>query len=241
MSDSGSKGPGGPKNSPVGLKVTGTPGPGPFRIPSEKDRIVKLFENLPRTPVIKSPVIRGAAIGLTKKALPPEPILPLERPQAVAKCEETQNPREVVRALLGYGIGIARRALLFYPSGHALKGIEGIGSSISPESVPSIELDLAKPSVFRNFTYGAACYLGPVPRTDTNDLFVRLTGGERPAGALIVPVLAGDRAANLLYLDNGQAKDIEADMGELLLLTAAAGKAYERIISARRGVRKEGL
>ncbi len=227
MSETGSKPAGGPKPPPL------TTGSSHFRIPSEKDRIVKLFENLPRAPVLKRPESKLKTPA--KKEPPPEPIQPLGREAAMKKCEAAKTPREVVQALLGYGAGAAKRVVIFFPRGHRLKGLDGAGDGISRSSIATLDLDLDKPSVFRNFTYGAACYLGPMPRTETNDAFVRIAGAQRPAGALIVPVLAGDRAANLLYLDNGHAREIETDLGDLLLLTTAAGKAYERIIRQRRG------
>ncbi len=205
----------------------------PFRIPSEKDRIVKLFENLPRAPVLKRPDLKPRA-----SAKAPEPIRLMDREAAVKQCEQASDPRQVVLALLGYGTKAAKRAILFYPKGHMLYGLDGAGDGFARASIPSLGFDLDKPSVFRNFIHGAACYLGPMPRSDVNDSFVKLTGGQRPAGALIVPVLAGDRAANLLYLDNGHARETDTDLGELLLLTVAAGKAYERIIRSRRAAPK---
>lgn len=235
MSEKGSRPAGGPP-TPSASGSTG-----PFRIPSEKDRIVRLFENLPRTPVLKRPESRtGTAVRKPPPAL--KPVIPLDRDTSLEKCGQATDPHEIVAALLGYGIGIARRALLFYPKGHRMKGIDGAGDGIIRAAVPDMELDLDKPSVFRNFAYGTALYLGPMPRTEANDAFVKMVGSQRPAGALIVPVLAGDRAANLFYLDNGHAKDIEADLADLLILTTAAGKAYQRIIQQRRapGAKREG-
>jgi hypothetical protein len=199
------------------------------------------IEDLGPEPVEPGPSAAGqAAAG----APPPPPDLELDRSapphwtfdQARAAIAAARSRDELVLVILRYARDFFEFAALFAVTRDAVAGHDALGSGEDARDLcRGTAIYTSDPGIFRTVIDTRAPYLGPVAGGLSGNEAI-LTGLDRrsPRTVLVCPVLLRDRAACILYADNGEAPVSARRLGDLLLFMASIGPSFERVIRARK-------
>jgi hypothetical protein len=211
-------------NEMYARKREDAPRPEPVKAETEEDlpEIELLEELLPEAEVVAEP-----------EAPPPE-LSPLSFDEAVRALDGVVHREAIAQTVLRYARSKFKRAVLLTVRGAVADGWEGIGTGLTPQRVKAIRIRLGVPSVFETVVSAQAHYLGPMLKTEENLRFLKALAGGAPKGVFLIPILVGGRVVNVLYADNGRGGQVDADVGELLILAAKIAKSYDALLARRR-------
>lgn len=173
---------------------------------------------------------------LSAKSEVTEPVLdasPLSFDQAVREIAQADGREAVARAVLRYARSRAARAVLLAVQGNVALGWDAVGEDLSPEVARRIAFPLTSPSAFRLVRQSRSHYIGPLGPEPGNVRFLKLAGKKWPASAVLLPVLFRGRVVYVLYVDNGHRKHVDADVGELLILSQNITRSMESLVSRK--------
>jgi len=178
----------------------------------------------------------------------PEPELDRSAPphwtleQARAAAAAAGSRDELVLVALRYARDFFEFAALFAVTRDAVAGHDALGpQEDAREQCRGTAIYTSDPGIFRTVIDTRAPYLGPVaPGLSGNEAILTGLGRGNPRTVLVCPVVLRDRAACLLYADNGEAPVSARRLGDLLLFLATLGAAFERVIRERKARRERG-
>lgn len=150
--------------------------------------------------------------------------------EAIDRLGKVENRDELSQVVLAFALGYFKRAGLFLTRHDTAMGWDGMGGSVNRNGVQSIMLPLNAPSIFKTVYDTQAFYLGAVPKTQLNDRFLKLMGGEKPNNVFLIPILFKGKVVNILYGDNGDGQNVPFDISDLLILTPKIPQAFEDLI-----------
>lgn len=163
---------------------------------------------------------------------------PLAFAEAQRRLADVHDRDEIALIVLRSCLTLFRRALLFTVNRDAAVGWDAVGGNLADVNVDvkSIKLPLREkelPSIFKLARDSRAHFLGPLPRETMNILFLKLTGGQIPKSALVVPILVKGQVVNLLYCDNGHGEQVTTDIGDVLVIAQHIARSYEALLAER--------
>lgn len=150
--------------------------------------------------------------------------------EARQRLLEVDDRDELSRIVLSFAHSYFKRSALFITRLGKVVGWYGMGDGINATMVKSVMLPLDEPSVFKSVFDSQAFFLGAVPETKYNDLFLNAIGGEKPQSAFLIPILFKGQVVNILYGDNGDGQPAPFDISDLLILAPKVPLAFEQLI-----------
>ncbi|MDT8318449.1 MAG: hypothetical protein RQ824_10755 [bacterium] len=150
--------------------------------------------------------------------------------EARQRLSEVDDRDELSRIVLSFAHSYFKRSALFITRLGKVVGWYGMGDGINATMVKSVMLPLDEPSIFKTVFDSQAFFLGAIPQTNYNDLFLKAIGGEKPQSAFLIPILFNGRVVNILYGDNGEGQPAPFDISELLILAPKVPLAFEQLI-----------
>jgi hypothetical protein len=171
---------------------------------------------------------------------PEEPAAPPDRSapprwtyeEARAALAAARSRDEVVLVALRYARDFFEFASLFAVTRDAVAGHDALGTDdAARELCRGTAIYTDDPGLFRTVIEARSPYLGPVVReaSGTDAILGGLARGT-PRTVFVYPVLLRDRPVCVVYADNGDAPASPRRLGDLLLLLAGVGAAFERVI-----------
>lgn len=159
---------------------------------------------------------------------------------AQAAMAASRHRDEVVLAVLRYARDFFEYASLFAVTRDAVAGHDALGATDEErERVRAFAVWASDPGIFKTVIETRSPYLGPVsPEIPGNEPILTALGRGSPRTALVHPVLLRDRVVCVVYADNGEAPVSARRLGDLAVLLAAIGPAFERIIRDRKKTRR---
>ena len=150
--------------------------------------------------------------------------------EARQRLLEVDDRDELSRIVLSFAHSYFKRSALFITRLGKVVGWYGMGDGINATMVKSVMLPLDEPSIFKSVFDSQAFFLGAVPETKYNDLFLNAIGGEKPQSAFLIPILFKGQVVNILYGDNGDGQAAPFDISDLLILAPKVPLAFEQLI-----------
>ncbi|MEW6068231.1 MAG: hypothetical protein AB1610_08075 [Nitrospirota bacterium] len=141
-----------------------------------------------------------------------------------AAFAEIKDREEIAGILINETHKIANRVALFIVKGNKIAGWKARGITVEGFAVTGEEIPLFS-EVLRTKNY----YRGPVLNIKGNEPFIRILSGT-PQDALLMPIALRDRLVAFIYVDNGNASVLNANISYLSKLTSMAALAFEIII-----------
>jgi len=154
--------------------------------------------------------------------------------QTMDKLNEVTDREELSNVVLRFALSYFKRAALFITRGGIAMGWDGLGGTLNTRAIQGIMIPLNSPSIFRTVHDSMSFYLGSIPGTPLNERFLKLTGGEKPRSAFLIPVLFKGKVVNILYGDNGDGRDAPTDISDLLILAPRIPQAFETLIRKKK-------
>ncbi|HYD39713.1 MAG TPA: hypothetical protein VEB43_02705 [Anaeromyxobacter sp.] len=187
----------------------------------------------------EAPAARGA---VPQPGIPPEPAPDRTAPprwtlaEARAALASARSRDEVVVTALRYARDFFEFAALFAVTRDAVAGYDALGvEEDARDRCRGTAIYTSDPGIFRTVIDTRAPYLGPVAGGQSgNEAILSGLGRATPRTVLVAPVVLRDRAVCVVYADNGEAPVSARRLGDLLLLLATVGNAFERLIRERK-------
>ncbi|MCM2332460.1 MAG: general secretion pathway protein GspE [Anaeromyxobacteraceae bacterium] len=220
--------------------VTPLPAPpqGPAPAPGEVPPLtLEVLSELTARPGHQPPLSLELPELLSSRPSAPEAAEPsaLSFADAVRFLEGVGDRETIARTVLRYARSRFARAVLLTVRRGEVHGWAGLGGGLTADAVLRLRLPLGVPGAVDTVVATRAPFVGPLQKTWSNIRLLKGLGGGVPGSALLVPVLALGRVVNVLYVDAGRGKLVDAsDLGELLILAARISKSYDDL--ARRAV-----
>jgi hypothetical protein len=174
---------------------------------------------------------------------PPEPIqtteelvleldqeTPLSFDEAVERLQGVSDRNEIAKVVLRYAHSVFERTALFTVNSGFVAGWMGLGEGLGVEALRPFALPVEEPSVFSFVVKNKAHFIGPLQSHKANGAWVKATGRQLPKSVAVFPVMVRRRVVNLLYGDKGHGKNVDADVGNLLILAQRIADSYEALL-----------
>lgn len=158
---------------------------------------------------------------------------------ALKVMASTDQRGAVADAILGFAARLFDVAALCLVRDHMAVGWKGFGPGIDDDRVEALLIPLEMPSIYQLSVRSRELFRGHAFPAALHDHVFKVLRCHAPLYSIVVPVAIGQRVVNLLYAhkrDGGDLTDEEALA--LRQLTAGAGEAYVRLISASKAQRK---
>lgn len=154
--------------------------------------------------------------------------------EARQRLSEVDDRDELSRVVLSFAHSYFKRSALFITRFEKVVGWYGMGDGIDANMVKSVMLPLDEPSIFKTVFDSQAFFLGAIPETKYNNLFLKAIGDEKPQSAFLIPILFKGQVVNILYGDNGEGQPAPFDISELLILAPKVPQAFEQLIMKKK-------
>lgn len=142
---------------------------------------------------------------------------------------EVKETEEIAGILIQASYKIAARVAVFIIKGGKIMGWKARGISIENFALAEKEVMGEEYSLFSDVLKRKSYYRGPVMNIKGNELLIKVLSGT-PQDALLMPINIRDKVIALLYVDNGNASVLNANVGYLSKLASMAGIAFEIIL-----------
>lgn len=142
---------------------------------------------------------------------------------------EAGDRDEVARLLIGFlGQEFRRSALLLVKDQSAI-GWKAMADKITVTEFHQFSVPFDEASVFKTVVDSKGFYLGPLPRTPYNSLFLQEMGGDLPDMAVLVPIMLAGRVVGVIYADGGN-EPISNKVLDLQMLATKTAMAFEILV-----------
>lgn len=190
---------------------------------------------------------RKKAPAEEKPAPAPEPEVILDLEEIAGEAPEAEEPGHLSLDAVARRLGNAvsrddiadlaiawtgsrfRQAALFVVRGESASGWRGMAEGRLLPDFARVHIPLAEPSVLKTVAESRSWFLGPLPRSPFNSLFLRELGGEVPSTALLLPLLMMGRTIAVLYVD-GDDGVLRKNLQNLQNLVVKMVMAFEILI-----------
>lgn len=122
-----------------------------------------------------------------------------------------------------------RQTALFLVRGESALGWRGMAEGRLLPAFERLRIPLAEPSALKTVAESRSWFLGPLPPSPFNSLFLRELGGEIPPTALLLPLLMMGRTIAILYVD-GEDAVLRKNLQNLQNLVIKMVMAFEILI-----------
>ncbi len=178
----------------------------------------------PAAPKAPSPGKPVAAVSA------PPPVEEIADAETVSdNLAEARNRDDILDTLADFLAYEFPRSAVLLVRGDMALGWRGTIDGKPLKDFDQMRLPLAEPSVLKTVAESRAFYLGPIPRTPFNSVFLQEIGGKVPDSALLVPLQMMGRVVGIIYAD-GQGIDLGERLFEVQKLTAKAAMAFEILV-----------
>ncbi len=165
------------------------------------------------------------------------PLLTLD--VALAVMASTDQRGAVADAIVGYAASIFDVAALCLVRDHLAVGWKGFGPGLDDDRIEALLIPLEMPSIYQLAERSREMFRGHAFPAALHDHVFKVLRCHAPLYSVVAPVTIGPRVVNLLYGHKRDGGDlVEQEILGLRHLTAAAGEAYVRLISASKAQRK---
>jgi hypothetical protein len=165
------------------------------------------------------------------------PLLTLE--VALAVMASTDQRGAVADAMMGYAASIFDVAALCLVRDHLAVGWKGFGPGLEDDRIEALLIPLEMPSIYQLAERSREMFRGHAFPAALHDHVFKVLRCHAPLYSVVAPITIGQRVVNLLYGHKRDGGDlVEQEIVGLRQLTAAAGEAYVRLISASKAQRK---
>lgn len=145
-----------------------------------------------------------------------------------AAFTEVKEPEEVAGLLIQEAYRIAQRVALFSVKGKKIVGWKARGLDVTGFSITEEES-----SIFSEVMRNKSHYRGPVLNIKGNKPLISILSGT-PQDVLLTPINIREKIVALLYIDNGNAAVLDANVSYLSKLASMAAIAFEILILRKR-------
>lgn len=142
---------------------------------------------------------------------------------------EVKETEEIAGILIQASYKIAARVAVFIIKGGKIMGWKARGINIENFALAEKEVMGEEYSLFSDVLKRRSYYRGPVMNIKGNELLIKVLSGT-PQDALLMPINIREKVIALLYVDNGNASVLNANVGYLSKLASMAGIAFEIIL-----------
>jgi hypothetical protein len=194
---------------------------------AEEDETIEGVEIEPSHPSVPAP--KMSAPGPLA-----EPLKPVTFAEAQALLGKSADREDVARTVLRFAVSKFRRALILSVQGDLLTGWHGAGAGVHEKAVRRIGVSLGENNSFKLVRDSRSHYVGPMKGGPGVAMFYKLLKGGVPKSVVMMPLLVRGKPVHIVYLDQGSGQLTPPDIGELLILAQAVGRAYEAMISQRK-------
>lgn len=161
------------------------------------------------------------------------PLQPISFAEAQATLSQSQDREDVARTVLRFAVSKFARALILSVQGDLLSGWHGGGKGVHERAVRRIGVSLRENSSFKLVRDTKSHYVGPMKGGPGTAMFYKLLKGGVPKSVVMMPLLVRGKLVHIVYVDQGSNQMTPPDIGELLILSQAVGRAYETMIKTR--------
>jgi len=141
---------------------------------------------------------------------------------------EVKETEDIAGILINETYKIAKRVALF-----TVKGPNIIGWKARGLSIERVEISGKDSPLFSEVLRSKSNYRGPVLNIKGNESFIKILSGS-PQDALLLPITIREKTIAILYVDNGNASVLNANVGFLSMLSSMAAIAFEILILKKR-------
>lgn len=156
-----------------------------------------------------------------------EPIEEIFNSETLSLClAEARDREDILDNIASYLSHEYKRVVLFLVRDNTAHGWK---ASVDQQEIPAFnqtQLPLDEPSILRTVYESKSVFLGPIPRTPFNSMFLQEIGGHVPQSALLVPLLLNNRVIGIIYID-GQQEELSGKVADLQKLSTKAAMAFE--------------
>jgi hypothetical protein len=122
---------------------------------------------------------------------------------------------------------------------HLAVGWKGFGPGLEDDRIEALLIPLEMPSIYQLAERSREMFRGHAFPAALHDHVFKVLRCHAPLYSVVAPITIGQRVVNLLYGHKRDGGDlVEQEIVGLRQLTAAAGEAYVRLISASKAQRK---
>jgi hypothetical protein len=142
---------------------------------------------------------------------------------------DARDRDDVLDSIASYLAHEYARVALFLVRGNIAHGWK---ASSDQQDLPEFKLaqfPLDEPSILKTVAETSSFFLGPIPRTPFNSMFLQEIGGRVPQTALLVPLLMMGRVVGIIYVD-GQGEELAEKLFELQKITIKTAMAFEILV-----------
>jgi len=155
-----------------------------------------------------------------------------ENKEDLVKLKEsfaTAREKEEIVGLLLHAAGkVYSRVALFLLKSGSVSGWKAKGLNVERE-----EFRPHPNSVFAEVIAGKNYYRGPLLKIPANDPLIKIVGGT-PQDCLVIPIQIREKIIGLLYVDNGIASVLDANLGYINTIVSMASISFEITILRRK-------
>jgi hypothetical protein len=163
----------------------------------------------------------------------PNRLEPTDESTAANRIDTATTRDEIVDALIALCLRSFRRVVFFIVREPWVLGWNGGGEGMDRALAASLRIPLDRPSVFQTATRSKSIFVGRLPAEEENQRFMKAIAKRPLSNAVLFPVAVRGRVVNLVFGDSGASGNVKPSMGDLLVLTQKASRAYLRIIRKR--------
>ncbi|HUS68097.1 MAG TPA: hypothetical protein VMZ28_26370, partial [Kofleriaceae bacterium] len=172
---------------------------------------------------------RGAVAGAVARSA--YDIISLEL--ALTTMASTDQRGAVADALLGWASGVFEVGALCLVRDQMALGWKGFGPALDVDRLETLLVPLEVPSIFQTAARTREPFHGHAFQATLHDHIFKVLRCIPPANAAVSVIAIGARVVNLLYTHKPDGSDLtDGEVDALRRITAAAGEAYVRLISA---------
>ncbi len=158
---------------------------------------------------------------------------PLAIHAAIEAIDAATDRDDIFAALCRGALSLADYVALFTVQGDTMLGRVALADTwIQRDHLSMLSLSLEAPSPFRTVSVGLAPFVGRAGEDDASRALLESIGRRPPLPAMILPIILRDRTVALLYVDASGKALPQSAMAELSNGTAAAARAFQRLILA---------
>jgi hypothetical protein len=222
-------------SAPVPAQVSGAPVPEPS--PAASPPAPSMRDTMPDILLPPAPSANGQRAGSVAHTGLRYPVLGLD--EALAVMASTDQRGAVADAILGYAAGLFEVAALCLIRDHMALGWKGYGPGLDDDRIEALLIPLEMPSIYQLALRSRELFRGHAFPAALHDHVFKVLRCHAPLYSLVAPISIGQRVVNLLYGHKGDGGDLgEEEYIGIRQVTAAAGEAYVRLISASKAQRK---
>lgn len=200
----------------------------------ERDFSQYSVPNAPRDSLIGLSSLARPAVARAPTAPPVEPVLSLGIDDASRQIAAARDRDAVSAAAIGFVRGAFGAGLMLIAKDQMAIGHAGCGGRFDADTVGSILIPLAAPSVFRTAITGRRTFRGAPPgdgKPIHDRIFKLFRLATPPAEVVVVPVKLGDRVVCAVYAHDERGSRLSGrTVSNLERLCVDIGDAYLRLI-----------